>query len=117
MKKTNKQSNPDPLLKRISESCGKAITSLDDCIERVASNLAGADGADYDKDLASHLAWLTKNVAQIGGEVRKMESHEAKLSDIQPAILIEHFRKMTAGERSAWVRDIQAMDRKGSVLS
>lgn len=107
---------PESLLKRIGVSCGKALTALDECIERVAKDLGTAQGSGYDKDLASHLAWLTKNVAQIGGEVRKMESHEQKSGEITPRQLSDHFRKATPEEREQWIRELTALDAQGSVL-
>ena len=106
---------PRSLLRRVTDTCGKASDALDRCVDRVSDMLDKDSGGDYDKDLASHLAWLTKNLAQIGGEVRKMESHEAK-QDLTDATLVDHFRKLTPDRRAQWVRDIMAMDRKGSVL-
>lgn len=116
-KNTQKAASDTPrsLLRRVTDTCGKASDALDRCIERVSRMLDDERG-DYDKDMASHLAWMTKNLAQIGGEVRKMEHHEAKLTDISPTVLLEYFRKQTPDVRAQWVRDISAMSEKRSVL-
>lgn len=102
-------------LQRISDTCSKAADQLDECVERVKKLLSDPK-APYDKDLASHLVWLTKNLASIGDSFRKMESHEAKNSELAPATVLEWMRKLTPAQRAQWLHDIRALDRKGSVL-
>lgn len=69
-------------------------------------------------DRASRIAWLTKQAAQIGGELRKMDKAELKaVEDLSPALVLAYMRTLEQGDRARLVREIQALDRAGGLLS
>ena len=116
MRKHNRRPDETPQsnLRRVSESCAKVLEHVDAHIEKVVT---GENVTDHDMTMVGHLAALSRNIAAVGGELRKMEAHEAKL-ELTDAQLIEHFRKMTPARRAQWGRDLAEMDqRKGSVLA
>jgi hypothetical protein len=63
------------ILDRTRVTLSKSCAALDACIDRVTTTLA--EGA-YNKDLASHLAWLTKQLAGVTDALRKLEAHDTK---------------------------------------
>lgn len=84
----------ESLVQAARVTIAKALDSLDQCVERVGKMLdKGVDGVGYDDKAASHLAWLTKHVAQILGEVRKLEVHDKNM-----------VARMTAEEKDALVK-------------
>jgi hypothetical protein len=74
---TNNGSETAEMINRARSTLDKAVGTLDRCVETVSDTLASGD---YSKDLASHLAWLAKQLAGITGELRKLEAHEEKIS-------------------------------------
>ena len=65
------------MLSGARNTMSKACVALDACVDRVTDTLAQGE---YSKDLASHLEWLTKQLAGVTGELRKLEAHEEKIS-------------------------------------
>ena len=106
---------PDQLLARARGSISTAIGTLDDCINDLSAKLH--DAKTYDRDDASHLAWLTKHVAQIIGEIRKLEDHERKqATKLSPVVVLEHLRSLEPEQRRQLITELEEMD-AGSVLS
>lgn len=107
----------DSLVKRGSDSLGVALAALHSYITKAAKVLDETE-VERAESTATHLAQLATRVAQIVGELRKVEHHEARSNtEITPRQLLEVCRKMNAADRIQFMRDVQAMDRKGSVLS
>jgi hypothetical protein len=102
-------------LKQASETCGKVLSAIEDHVQAL---IEGENVTKNERETVDRLCIIGKHTAQIGGELRKMESHEAKLTDIPHQVLLEFFRKLSAQQRAQWIRDIGEMDRrKESVLS
>lgn len=119
-KTTNKavSSSDTPILpsRRAQQTLEKGLASLDACVDAVADMLGDA-GAEYDKDLASHQAWITKHVAQIMGELRKLEAEErAASSKLTPGAVRAYLQALTKEEWSALAREVESHFRGGSVL-
>jgi hypothetical protein len=103
----------EPLSRRASAAADIGVDGIRECIVHLRKRLKSA----YDEELASDLALMTHKAAQIMSEARKMESHEAKYSELDPVAVLEWLRtKQTPAQRAQWVKDIQALDRKVSVL-
>lgn len=104
---------PTSNLRKATETCAKVLQAIDDHVELVVEQ---ENVTDHDMRMVVHLSGLGRNVAQIGGELRKMESHEAK-QEITTTQLVDYFRnKCTDEQRAQWSRDLLAMNRKASVL-
>lgn len=98
---------------------GKACIALDSCVDRVTAMLA--DG-EYDKDLASHLAWLTKQLAGVTDALRKLEAHDAKtVGTMSPEkrdeLVMAYLQGLNPQRRAAVIQKLQAMQAQGSVLA
>lgn len=89
--------------------------SLQAILDEIRGIRAGKIVPD-EHDGASRIAWLAQKAAAVAAEQRKAKSAALKDSDIEPAKLIAWLRKRTPDERTQLVAEIQAMDRKGSVL-
>lgn len=129
------------LLSRAQASCSTALEALDRCIRHVASALAASEAptgweatiaqpkgkgkskgekpaSDYNDKMASHLAWLTKNIAQIMGELRKLDAHERKSDDeLTPAIVLSYLRALDVSERAHLLREAARIDEVRSGLA
>ena len=89
------------LLDQASQTCSKALGTLNGCIDRLIEAIEGpmlddggnpvlnADGdqiqADYDKDAVVHLTWLTQQVIAIIGSIRSLPptKTDSKSGDLQ----------------------------------
>ncbi len=98
-----------PQSKRAGEVADLALSGMRRHIQRLIDDEASDESA-------LTIANLGFKAAQIGGEARKRENDEAK-GEIAPHVLDAYLRNLTATQRSALVQQIQAMDKKGSVLS
>lgn len=121
-KRTAKRPDPAPdepvelkqLSKRACSTLEKGLGSLDSCVEAVSEMLTGAD---YDKDMASHLAWMVKNVAQIMGEVRKLENDDRSVAkNLSMPLVIAFLKQLDPDDRARVGREMAAMDMRGGVL-
>lgn len=74
-KPRRKPKQPVTLLDRARQTAGRAVDSLDDCVERVTVMLGHEK---YDQRLASHLAYLAKHAIIVLGELRKLEAHDQR---------------------------------------
>lgn len=60
---------------------------------------------------------LVREAVNVATELRKLRSAKAKeTAAFTDAALIDYFRKLSPERRAEWVRAIQSLDRKGSVL-
>jgi C4-dicarboxylate-specific signal transduction histidine kinase len=109
-------SDNDSLVRAGSESLASALAALGRYIDKAAvvldeTEVSRAEGT------ANHLAALGGRVAQIVAELRKVEHHEQKAAgEVTPRMLTEYLRKLSPSDRASLVRDVQGMDKKGSVL-
>lgn len=68
-------------------------------------------------DAASRIAWLTEKVARIDGERRKgAAAEDRRLGRITYDDVIEWARRQSRDLRARLIRDLIALDAKGSVL-
>lgn len=118
--KNSPQTTPDAAIlpsRRAQATLERGLASLDSCVQAVAEML-DAERGDYDKDLASHQAWITKHVAQIMGELRKLEAEErAASSKLTPGAVRAYLQALTKQEWSALARDVESHFSGGSVLA
>jgi hypothetical protein len=107
------------MLDRTRSTMGKACLALDGCVDRVTGMLVGGE---YDKNLASHLAWLTKQLAGVTDALRKLEAHDAKtVSQMSPEkrdeLVMAYLAALTPERRAVVIAKLADMNRSGSVLS
>ena len=93
---------PMTLLDRSRQTAGRAVESLDDCVERVTGMLASEQ---YEPRLASHLAYLAKHAIMMLGELRKLEAHDqravrAMTVEEKDAQVVEYVRDMPRDRRA-----------------
>ena len=91
----------------------KACRALDSCVDRVTETLAAGE---YSKDLASHLAWLTKQLAGVTGELRKLEAHEEKISktmspERRHSVVMAYLRSLPAHRQREVSEELERMQR------
>lgn len=77
-----KKSKPDAtgtntIIEDILGSLNRGTSCLQTCIERLSKEIDSSK--DYNDKRVSHLAWVSKQLAGLLGEVRKLEVHEAKV--------------------------------------
>ena len=82
MAKTSTKEKPvetgtDTIIEDILESMNLATTCLQQQITRLSTKINKSK--DYDDKKVSHLAWVSKQLASLLTEVRKLEVHEAKV--------------------------------------
>lgn len=107
------------MLDRTRTTMGKACVALDSCVDRVTGMLAEGE---YDKDLASHLAWLTKQLAGVTDALRKLEAHDkvvvAKMSpEKRDELVMEYLRGLTPQRRTVVIAKLQEWNAPGKVLA
>lgn len=108
---------PARLSMRIQQQVERGVEALGRCQERVTAVLDD-ETAEYDKDLASHLAWLTKNNAAVMGEVRKLEADErAAATKLNHGAVMSYLRALPPDKRAQVKRELADMDSGRSVLA
>lgn len=93
----------------------RSVKALNDYTDRLATKLAQSD---FDRDLGSHYAWVTRLIAQILGEIRKLA--EAKRREADKMTLeqvMAWLRQQTADRRAHVLREMQQIDSGASVLA
>jgi hypothetical protein len=106
------------MLDRTRATMGKACIALDSCVDRVTEMLAAGE---YNKDLASHLAWLTKQLAGVTDALRKLEAHDAKtVGTMSPEkrdqLVIAYLDALTPERKTAVIARLQESTRAGGIL-
>lgn len=88
----------DRLSDRTRAIVDKGITALGARIETLIAKIAGSE--KYDRDDASHLAWLTKLTASVLTEVRKHDEAERQAgAKLQPAHVFAYLIALDADKR------------------
>lgn len=113
-------SSQQSLVEAARTTIAKALASLDACVGRVATMLEGEDV--YSDKAASHLAWLTKHVAQILGEVRKLEAHDrntvGKMSpEERDRLVVEYLRDLQPERRGEFRVLLDQLDASEAILA
>jgi hypothetical protein len=81
-----------------------------------ANTLLDRDGGNA--ELASTLATTLVKLSQVQAEHRKAAAEERKrLAQLTPAMVLAWFRTLSADDRRQVVREVQAMDARGSGLA
>lgn len=109
-------SEPDGLLGRVRSTVDKGLTALDERITALIAEITGT--GEYDKDLASHLAWLTKLAAGVLTDIRKLEDAERIAAGrLPPQLVMAYLRGLDEERRGHVVRELLSMGEAGeSVL-
>lgn len=115
------QGSADRHLDLALATMGRGVSTIDAAITAAAKVVedgikAGPHG--YDKDAASHLAWLTKQAAQIAAVIRQCAAHDQKqLAKITLAHVLEWYKRLSEDERADLQRRIAAIDDGRSILA
>jgi len=105
----------EELLDQLRASLLEGARALHGRILAIAKKL---QGAKYNQKDASHLAWLTKQAAQVMGEVRKLDEAERKrLQQLTPALVLAWLRQLDASERARILREAEGQEARGSGLA
>ena len=104
-------SDTSEMLNRARSTMDRAVQTLDRCVERVTEIL---EADEYNNKLASHLAWLAKQLAGITGELRKLEAHEEKISkNMSPekrhAVVMAYLRSLPHHRQREVAEEIKRM--------
>jgi hypothetical protein len=78
--------------------------------------ISGDNATKHDMESVDRLLGIGKQVAVIGAELRKAEAAAAKDADLDPSRVLEWMRRRTREERAQLVSELEAMDRRTSVL-
>ena len=102
----------------LDRTIATAIDACTDGLEAIRKRINTlANEPELGREDSSHLAWLTKQVAQIMGDVRKrQEQEQRRLSKLSPAIVLAYLRQLEPEQRSRLLREAQNIDAGGSVL-
>ena len=106
------------ILDRTRATLSKSCSALDSCIDRVTQTLAAGD---YNKDLASHLAWLTKQLAGVTDALRKLEAHDSKtVASMSPekrdALVMAYLQGLTPERQVAVIAKLNEWSKRGGML-
>lgn len=83
-----------------------------------ASREASGEYAEKSAKAASHVAWLTKQAAQIAGELRKVEAHNnTQLKKLTLATVLEWYRQLDDDSKGDFERRIEAIRSGASILT
>lgn len=81
-------------LSKVTTAMAAAIPVLSRCVDRVAEILTDTT-QEYDDKMASHLVWLTLQMAGISNELRQLEKHDRVMSrtpEQRWALVLEYIR-------------------------
>lgn len=94
-----------------------ASSVLDEAIASVRSDLKRLSKKTDAENIASRTR-LVRLLGPLLAEKRKQEAHDRRATDrVTPDLVLAYMRQLKPEERSAWVRDIQALDSKRSGLA
>lgn len=104
------------LLDQCRKAVATSLVAIEACLTQARDVIA--DGVRYDKDMTSHMAWLTKQMAQIAGEISKIDSRaDRQARNLSPQLVMSYLRQLEPDQRKKVIRELQAVDGEGSVLS
>lgn len=115
--KQNADSDADSLVRSGSESLARVLDTLGRYVARQSAVLDETE-VERAESTANHLAQIGTRIAQIVGELRKVEHHEARSAgEITPRALAEYLRKLDPSALQAHLRDVESIAKpKRSVL-
>ena len=121
MKKSTKKAPKPPVVEPISteddasdgsKNVDERIATLGNLIRRAEKHFAQL--GEYNRDTASHIAWMANKQVSLIGEQRKYRAAErSKILKITPALIISWVRLQTKEYREQLARDVIAMDAEG----
>lgn len=109
----------EKLVDTARSSLSRAVSSLESCIERIATALEGA--VVYDTKLGSHLAYMAEAAVTVTSGLRQLEAHEKKMAgDMSPAeqdaMVAEYIRDLPADRLGGIRVALAERDAERSVL-
>lgn len=105
------------LLDRARDSLDRSITALEKCSEKVRQKLDANE--EYDSTLASHLAWLTRGMADVIGQLRQLEKHnraQAKTPEQRHKLVRDYISRLDKTRRDELRRLLDQLDGERSIL-
>lgn len=107
------------MLDRARETMNRALVALDSASDKVIAEIAAAP--KYPDKLGSHLAWITRQVAEVTNALRQLEKHDRVMSrtPAQRFSLVRHYieAEATPPQRAELLRLLTELDAGRSVLS
>jgi hypothetical protein len=105
----NADSDAEQLIPNGRASLGAALADLELNRVKLAKKMGRAKA--YNRDDASHYAWLTKQISQIMEAVSKLDARVVHTAtNISPALVMAHLRGQPQERRHHIIRELQAMD-------
>lgn len=112
-KRNTQESATETLLEESVDTLRYGLKQIRREIELIATGKAKDNG----HDAGSRIAFLTVRVGTIADSVRKVEAARAKrVSAITKSQVLAYLRQLDVAERAQLIREMQALDRGGSVL-
>jgi hypothetical protein len=109
------QAGAPAVIARGTRVCGDALETIEACIEKLRGVIR--DEPDYDKDLVSHLAWLTVQVVPIMNELRQQAKQALReVSKIPLDTIIAYLKTLPDEAREGIVRDLTGSDAEEPLL-
>lgn len=107
------------MIDRAREMMSRSLIALEEAQKRALAQLA--EPGDYDDKLGSHVAWVTRQVAEVTGALRQLEKHDRLMSRTpeQRYQLVRAYVEHEASplQRSELLGLLQQLDTGRSVLS
>lgn len=105
----------DEVLARGSRICGDSLETIEACIEKLRAAIE--NDPDYDKDLVSHLAWLTVQVVPIMNELRQQAKQAIReVSKIPLDTVITYLKTLPMERRLALAAELADTDAEEPLL-
>jgi superfamily II RNA helicase len=107
------------MLDRARESMNRALIALDSAATKVMAAIEAAP--EYPDKLGSHLAWITRQVAEVTNALRQLEKHDRVMSrtPAQRFALVRGYieAEATPPQRADLLQLLTELDTGRSVLS
>ena len=115
-KKPKRAQEPDlSVLDRANAACDESVRTLQACVGRLTAKIEGS--SKYDRQAASHLAWLTAQITSIMGELRQQEKATKRaLTSFADDEIIEYVKGLPDRRREAFITAVQGQSLAGKPL-
>lgn len=86
------------MMARARALCDQSLSTLGSCVDQITTAIAKEP--DYDKDLVSHLAWLTERVTAVMSELRQQDKARARaLGEFSVDEIVAYLRALPKAQR------------------
>ena len=102
-------------LERANAACDESVRTLQACVGRLTATIEAAP--KYDREAASHLAWLTSQITSIMGELRQQEKATKRaIGSFSDDEIAEYVKSLPDRRREAFITAVQGAALAGRPL-